>query len=285
MKSQRDFINKMKNLIDDINKVIENSNENVAILINEINSMDYIYNYNSNIKLVSASIIKVPIMLAVLNEIRKGRISFNDKILVKNQDILDDSEVFENGENNYSIYELINWMIIKSDNTATNVIIKTITMEKINNYITNVLNTKSTYLQRYMLDENAIKNGFNNYTSQMDMLNIFTKLFNREILNTELCDIAIKILNNQRCQNQVMRYIYDPVEYAHKTGSLDYLNHDVGVMKIKNKQFYIGISVYNSNNKKGNKQLIGNLGRMTYEYLKIKQSRREGQFKKPIATS
>lgn len=260
----------MKNLIDDINKVIENSNENVAILINEINSMDYIYNYNSNIKLVSASIIKVPIMLAVLNEIRKGRISFNDKILVKNQDILDDSEVFENGENNYSIYELINWMIIKSDNTATNVIIKTITMEKINNYITNVLNTKSTYLQRYMLDENAIKNGFNNYTSQMDMLNIFTKLFNREILNTELCDIAIKILNNQRCQNQVMRYIYDPVEYAHKTGSLDYLNHDVGVMKIKNKQFYIGISVYNSNNKKGNKQLIGNLGRMTYEYLKIK---------------
>lgn len=38
----RDFINKMKNLIDDINKVIKNSNENVAILINEINSIDYI---------------------------------------------------------------------------------------------------------------------------------------------------------------------------------------------------------------------------------------------------
>ena len=114
-------------------------------------------------------------------------------------------------------------MIIESDNTATNIIIKTFGMEKINDYILNVLNVKLTSFQRYMLDEDAIKNGFNNYTSQNDMLNIFTKLFNKKILNNELCNIAIQILYNQRCQDQVMRYIYEPIKYAHKTGSLDYL--------------------------------------------------------------
>lgn len=257
----------MKKLIGNINKIIENSNENISILINEINDTNYIYSYNTEIQLVSASIIKVPIMLAILNEVQNARLNFKDKILVKNQDILEDTEIFENGEGYYTIYELLNWMIIKSDNTATNVLIRKIGMETVNNYLINVLETKSTYLQRYMLDENAIKNGFNNYSSQQDMLNIFTKLFNKTILNDELCDVSIKILYNQRCQNQIMRYIYEPVKFAHKTGSLDYLNHDVGVMKIKDKQFYIGISIYNSKNKKGNKKLVGALGKTIYEHL------------------
>ena len=87
------------------------------------------------------------------------------------------------------------------------------------------------------------------------------------ILNEELCDIAINILYNQRCQDQITRYIFEPIKFAHKTGALDYLNHDVGVMNINNKMFYIGVSVYNSNNKKGNRKLIGNIGMKIYDYL------------------
>ena len=156
---------------------------------------------------------------------------------------------------------------LKSDNTATNVLLKYFGMENINNYIINVLNIKNTYVQRYMLDEKAIKNGLNNYMSQKDMLDIFTLLFSRKILNNELCEKAINILYNQRCQDQIMRYIFEPVKFAHKTGSLDYLNHDVGVMNINNKIVYIGISIYNSNNKKENKKLIGNIGKKIYNYL------------------
>lgn len=58
-----------------------------------------------------------------------------------------------------------------------------------------------------MLYEKAIQNGLNNYISQKDMLEIFTLLFNKKILNDELCDNAINILYNQRCQGQKMRYI------------------------------------------------------------------------------
>lgn len=75
----------MKKLIDNINKIIENSSENISILINEINDTNYIYSYNTDIQLISASIIKVPIMLAVLNEVQSARLNLKDKILVKNQ--------------------------------------------------------------------------------------------------------------------------------------------------------------------------------------------------------
>lgn len=147
----------MDNLIYNINQMIKDSDENVSILVKELNKTDYIYNYNSDIQITSASTIKVPIMLAVLEEVRQGNINLDDKILVKCEDILFDTEIFENGEKYYSLYELINWMIIKSDNTATNIIIKLLGMEKINNYILNVLNINSTSLQRYMLDKDAIK--------------------------------------------------------------------------------------------------------------------------------
>lgn len=60
---------------------------------------------------------------------------------------------------------------------------------------------------------------------------------------------------------------FEPVKFAHKTSTLDYLNHDVGVMNIKDKLFYIGISVWNSSDKNGNKQLIGNIGKKVYFYL------------------
>ena len=257
----------MKNLSKEIEKLVECSNENTSILIKELNSDCDIYNFNSTEKLVSASIIKVPIMLAIFNEVKNGKANLNDMIFVTQNDILYDTEIFENGEKKYSINELINWMIIESDNTATNVLLKHFGMENVNNYIANVLKVKSTYLQRYMLDKKAIESGLNNYTSQKDMLDIFTLLYNKEILNEELCVIAINILYNQRCQDQIMRYIFEPIKFAHKTGALDYLNHDVGVMNINNKMFYIGVSVYNSNNKKGNRKLIGNIGKKIYDYL------------------
>lgn len=258
---------KMNDLVNEIEKLIWNLNENISILIKDLSSENEIYNLNSTEKLVSASIIKVPIMLAIFEEVKSGKVNLNDTILVTKNDILNDTEIFENGENYYSINELINWMIIESDNTATNVLLKYFGMENINNYIINVLNIKNTYVQRYMLDEKAIKNGLNNYMSQKDMLDIFTLLFSKKILNNELCEKAINILYNQRCQNQIMRYIFEPVKYAHKTGSLDYLSHDVGVMNIKDKLFYIGISIWNSSDKDGDKKLIGNIGKIIYYYL------------------
>ena len=39
-------------------------------------------------------------------------------------------------------------------------------------------------------------------------------------------------------------------------------------MKINDKYFYIGFSIYKSKNKKGNKKLVGFLGKYIYEYLK-----------------
>ena len=254
----------MENLKIEIDKLLENIEDSVSILIQDIKNNKIIYSKNENEKIISASTIKVQIMLAVLEQIKQNKIKLTDTILVKDKDILEGAEAFEQGKRNYSIEELINWMIIKSDNTATNVLINQFGFNYINNYINQELKLEKTELNRLMQDDVARENGRENYISQKDMFKCFKMLYNHEILNDDLCDLAIHILEKQRSQNQIMRYIYDDVKFAHKTGVLDYLNHDVGVMNINNQMIYIGISVYNCKKKEGNKQIVGKIGKLFY---------------------
>ncbi len=258
----------METLTYAVNKLIEEAHEqNVAVLVQELNQQEPLICRDSEVKMISASTIKVPILLAALENVRKKKISLQEKLRVEEEDILNGTEVFESGAVSCSLYELLCWMIISSDNTATNVIIKAFGMEGINRYITEVLQAEKTELQRYMRDETAIRNGKNNYTSQKDMQAIFTALFNRSILSEELCALALDILYRQRRLNQVMRYICEPVPYAHKTGTLSYVNHDVGVMTINDRLFYVGVSVYKAEKAEGNKPLSGRIGRLLYETL------------------
>ena len=258
----------MENLKEEINKLIENEKDDIAILIKDLNNNKIIYSKNEDEKIVAASTIKVQIMLAILEQVKQDKIKIDDKILVKSTDILEDTEVFEQGEGYYTIEELLNWMIIKSDNTATNVLINNFGFNYINEYIKQELKLKKTEVNRLMLDVKARKNRKKNYMYQNDMLKTYEMLYNHKILNNDLCNLAIDILKKQRCQNQIVRYIYDEVDFAHKTGALDYLNHDVGVMNINNQIIYIGASVYNCKKREGNKQIIGKIGKLVYTKVK-----------------
>lgn len=255
----------MKSLNEKINQIIIESNEDVSLLFTNLKG-DIFCECKKDEQVVSASTIKTPIMLAVLEEVRKGNVKLDDMIYVDEHVLLDDSKVFEDGPRLASLYELLVWMIILSDNTSTNVIINYFGMDRINRYIQNVLELKSTSVQRIMLDFKAIEEGKNNYISMNDMLVMYQKLMNHEILNDELCEVALEILCRQRWQDDIMRYIYEPVTFAHKTGSLDYRNLDVGVMMVNNEKYFIGISV-KSVNIDGNQQLIGKLGRMIYDAI------------------
>ena len=258
----------MQQLESKINQLLNSTQDKTSVLIQFINESEPLFDKDSAIQSVSASTIKVPIMFTAFHEVMLKNMTLDQMIPVLKEDILDDSKVFEYGPKSYSLEELVSWMIISSDNTATNVLIRTLGMDKINKYITETLQLNSTRLERIMLDFEAIKQGRNNYTSQQDQYKMYRMLFNHEILNDELCEKALEILSNQRDKALVMRYIPFKTEFAHKTGGLDYLSHDCGIMKIGNQNIYIGVSIWDSSDIEGNGQLAGQIGRLIYDTLK-----------------
>ena len=239
--------------------------EKVNVLLKKVNCNENIFSYNENKVFVSASLIKIPIMLAVLNEVKNGNITLDKIINISQDDILDDNEVFEKDKYRYSLRELIYFMITVSDNTSTNVLIKLLGFDYINKFIKEA-GLSNTKLERCMNDWAAIKDGKNNYTTLLDMDNCFEALINKTILNNELCDFAINTLYEQKINNQIPRYIPN-VKFAHKTGGLDYLNSDVGIFKKNDQMYFIGISIYDTLEKTGDRKSVSTLAKIMYDFI------------------
>ena len=250
-----------------VEEEIEGAQAKISLYVKNLNTGEVLVQYREELPVVSASIIKVPIMVTALEEIQKGILSKDTLITVSDSIILEDSEVFEYGERQYTLDELLVWMIINSDNTATNCLIDLLTMDKINQTCRQ-LNLKATKLERKMLDFDAVKQGLNNYTSAMDMYILYKALYDKTILTPDLCDYAIRILLRQRHKQNSMRYIPDEVKIAHKTGGLDFLNHDAGIFYLKEKDYYFGAFVWDAPDNVYGMKWIGRVSKIIYEYYK-----------------
>ena len=179
-------------IIDILNK----KNENIDVLVKNITEEIEIFEYNKDDIFVSASIIKIPIMLSILNEVAKDNIKLNTIIKIKEEDILSDNECLKYGVLEYKIDDLITWSITKSCNSSTNILIKYLGFEKINKYCKEI-GLNNTKLERYMDDEEAIKNGKNNYTGGLDYLNSDVGIFE---LNGQIYFIGISVYNTPKIE-------------------------------------------------------------------------------------
>ncbi len=250
-----------------VEKEIMEAKAKVALLIENLNTGEVLISHAENLPVVSASIIKVPIMITALEQIQKGELSKDTLISVHKSIILKDTEVFEDGEGQYTLDELLVWMTINSDNTATNCLIDLLTKDRINQTCQRMF-LKNTKLERKMLDFEAVKLGYNNYTSAQDMNLVFKALYNKTILTPDLCDYALSILMRQRHKQNAMRYISDEVKIAHKTGGLDFLNHDAGIFYMEDTDYYFGAFVWDAPDNVYGMKWIGRISKLVYEYYK-----------------
>lgn len=223
-------------------------------------------------RVVSASTIKVPLMFCALQKAMDGELSLTDFIPIPPEDFRADTEVFESGyrTGGCTLWEHLYWMIVSSDNTATNTIISLLGYEEINRYFAE-LGLKDTSLQRKMLDFTAVEEGRNNYTSPMDQYLCYSVLYHGKILNEPLREVARDLLTRSRSFDGLLRYIPDNIPVLRKGGALDHLNHGAGIVMLPNRPYFIGIFTWDGPALDGEPQqlrLIGQLSRMVYDTMK-----------------
>lgn len=215
--------------------------------------------------MVSASVIKVPILLAALQQVQQGSIELSTPLQVAEKEILSDSQVFVNGPRAATLEELLTWMIILSDNTSTNVLIEWLGMAQVNEFCA-AHSLAGTSLQRKMLDFAAIEAGRNNYTTAQDMRAVFFALLENQILTPQLCALALHILKKQRDTKLLPRYIWEDAVFAHKSGGLDYLSHDAGLVQAFGKWYYLGVFVQKAPRIEGDERFAGQVSRLVFDY-------------------
>lgn len=251
---------------------IKYTDANVSLLVYDFTKEEKLLSFGTERKVVSASTIKTPIMMTALDLVQKGELNLKQRIAVPSKEILEDTAVFDRGQKDASLEELLTWMIINSDNTSTNVLIEFLGADVINSYC-GTLGLKNTIVERKMLDWDAIEAGHNNYTSAADQLIVFSKLYHTSVLTPELCNLALSILKRQRDFSLALRYLCSAdITFAHKTGGLDYLEHDTGIFYLPGQDYYFGCFVTDSMSETDEnpiaKRLIGRLSKAVYDFYK-----------------
>lgn len=223
-------------------------------------------------RVLSASTIKVPILCCALQEVQAGTLRLDQTVPVLPEDFCDDTEVFEpfyRGRE-FTLRELLYWMIVSSDNTASNAVISLLGFSRINDFCTRQGLTH-TVLQRKMLDWQAAERGLNNYTSPMDQYRLYSALYRGELLDQDLRETAFDLLSRCRSFDALQRYIPDPVPVLHKPGQLDHLTHDAGIFLLGDRPYFLGVFTWDGPALDGQpqqKRLIGQLSRMVYDFVK-----------------
>lgn len=242
-----------------------------SLLMTDLATGETLHALEPEARVVSASTIKVPILLCALEQVRRGERRLEEMLPVPPETILEDTEVFERGVAAYSLWELLYWMIVESDNTATNTVIDALGYDAINSYAQEVLGLKDTLCRRKMLDWAAIEAGRNNYTSAADQGRMYSLLFHGRILDEALRETALDMLRRQRSTDLFLRYIPENVTVAHKTGGLDYVCHDAGIFYVPRRPFYLGIFTWDGpspEGDKGQKMFLGRLTKAIYDTYK-----------------
>ena len=178
----------------------------------------------------SASLIKVFIMAEAFNQKNQGKLDFNEVVTINKQDkfawgsldkVPDGTQV--------SVGQLVEQMIVVSDNTATNLLISKLGMENVNALIKSIGCTE-TVLGRKMLDSAAAKAGRENYTSPRDMAIILEKIYKKECVDPESDQKMLELLLKQQWNERIPANLPHDLKIAHKTGELGGALHDCGIV-------------------------------------------------------
>ncbi|MEK4426270.1 serine hydrolase [Solibacillus sp. FSL K6-1523] len=238
----------------------------VHVIVQEYETNHSLVEKNAEAVFSSASVIKVPILIAVLHHLEKTNGQLSQVVPIIDANIVDFSLLTEQQQTTATLHELLLWMIITSDNTATNVCIDFIGMGALNNYFQQI-GLKSTSVQRKMMDFRRQQQGFDNVTTARDMQHLFQQIYDGTLLAPKWNKVALNILLRQRSHESLKRYLDDDVKIAHKTGGLDTVDHDVGIVFTDQVDYFIGVFLTEVTDNEKAKQYIGQISKIAYTHF------------------
>ena len=256
------------NFNENINNLVKNYSGTAAICIKNMKTKKA-YISNKDEIFPSASVIKLLVMAEVIKKVSTGQITLDKSVVVSNRLITRGDGILKYLEANHSftIEELLTLMIIVSDNTAANILIDIAKMEDVNKLCVN-LGLKNTVLNRKMMDFKAVANGKENITCAGDICNFLELLYDGKIINEACSKFIVDTMKKQQVHGKIDMFLPPSIILAHKTGTLEKLEHDVGILYGSKCDYVVCILTKNGRSNEECNTFIGLVAKEFYfEYM------------------
>jgi beta-lactamase class A len=229
----------------------------------------------------AASTMKVPVMIEFFRQLERGGVAANQPVLLVNQfsSIVDGSpfSVAAIDDSDSSMYlrvgervaarELVDRMIVRSSNLATNAVIALIGAARADS-TAHALGARNMRVLRGVEDGKAFQKGMNNTTTARDLGMLLEAIERHTAASKAACDTMLAILSRQEFNDEIPAGLPPGTRVAHKTGNITAVLHDAALVYPQGRSPYILVVLTrNIPDERVARLLIADLSRVVYEHV------------------
>jgi beta-lactamase class A len=229
----------------------------------------------------AASTMKVPVMIEFFRQVERGGLLEQQPVLLVNQfaSIVDgspfavapiddsDSTMYLRIGSRVPARELVERMIVRSSNLATNAVIALVGAAHADS-TAHALGAQRMRVLRGVEDGKAFQKGLNNTTTARDLGMLLEAIEQRRAASARNCSEMLAILGRQEFNDEIPAGLPPETRVAHKTGQITGVLHDAAIVYLPGRSPYVLVVLTrNIPDARVARTLIADLSRIVYEHV------------------
>jgi beta-lactamase class A len=210
------------------------------------------WSYNADTYFHAASTMKLAVLLGVFRQVDRGELSLDSPVHVRNRFtsivnqepyMLDlgrdaDPDVYGHLGKTLTVRELAYWMITKSSNLATNLLVDVIGIQTVQLAL-DELDIDGVRVLRGVEDQRAFEAKLNNEVTANGLLKMLRLIADGKAYSQQACDDMLEILLDQQYRSGIPAGLPKAARVAHKTGNISTVHHDAGIVYLEGRKPYV----------------------------------------------
>jgi len=223
----------------------------IGVAFHDLQTGDTLYQ-NADDSFHAASTMKVPVMIELFRRIDAKSLTLDQGILLQNRfaSIVDgssyeldpaddsDSSAYRRVGQRVPLRELIDHMITRSSNLATNALIALADAKRAN-ATAHELGARNIKVLRGVEDDKAFRAGLNNTTTARDLATLLEAIETGRAASKKSCDEMRDVLLHQEFNDEIPAGLPAGTRVAHKTGWISGVLHDAAIVYPRNRKPYV----------------------------------------------
>lgn len=193
------------------------------------------FGLNENEEYLAASVIKLPVFAAVAKLEAEGLASWDERLPIREEEMVPSCGTlrFIAGEvEAVSVRALAEMMIVVSDNSATNAIMRRFGIDALNREF-KAMGLEKTHIERLLFDRSESLKGKNNRIVPQEMGDLLERIYRHTFVSEAVSKFLEDTLLDQQINHKIPGYLPGNIDVAHKTGEDSGITNDVGVVYAK----------------------------------------------------
>lgn len=216
----------------------------------------------------SASLIKVPVMIAAFYKIRDGHLALDEKIAITRRNRVGGSGSLKwrPDGTKLTVRQLLVHMINESDNTATKMVLDHLGI----GYVQQQFPRMGLLYTGIYEEGMSIKGGrvmHENYTTAREMASLMDKIYNGQAVDKVSSEVMLEILKKPKAvASRLAKGMPAGWDIAHKTGLLRQACHDSAIFMTPNGDYAVTVLTGQNRSYSQAKDFITKVARVTFNH-------------------